>query len=230
MKFFLFSKISFEIPDPIALIECYCYQNDFYAKYDLLLEHRDRKIEDVNKIGARIKKEVLSECKKITERTKNLSIFKYVLDDFLDLIEKERAEQIKELNESVIQKLLKINGIGLSTTTKILHTLYPKIVPMIDNSLQNKYREKINNVWTKKRADEIFIDFYNNLKIESNRRNLNYIFNEVSKNNLKNLSRIRIFDILWWSYLKAVKQGDGSLFDITLWYYKLSVGGFICQE
>jgi len=205
MKFFLFSKISFEIPDPIALIECYCYQNDFYAKYDLLLEHRDRKIEDVNKIGARIKKEVLSECKKITERTKNLSIFKYVLDDFLDLIEKERAEQIKELNESVIQKLLKINGIGLSTTTKILHTLYPKIVPMIDNSLQNKYREKINNVWTKKRADEIFIDFYNNLKIESNRRNLNYIFNEVSKNNLKNLSRIRIFDILWWSYLKAEK-------------------------
>ena len=208
MKFFLFSKISFEIPDPIALIECYCYQNDFYAKYDLLLEHRDRKIEDVNKIGARIKKEVLSECKKITERTKNLSIFKYVLDDFLDLIEKERAEQIKELNESVIQKLLKINGIGLSTTTKILHTLYPKIVPMIDNSLQNKYREKINNVWTKKRADEIFIDFYNNLKIESNRKNLNYIFKEVSKNNLKNLSRIRIFDILWWSYLKAEKLGE----------------------
>jgi len=58
MKFFLFSKISFEIPDPIALIECYCYQNDFYAKYDLLLEYRDRKIEDVNKIGVRIKKEV----------------------------------------------------------------------------------------------------------------------------------------------------------------------------
>jgi hypothetical protein len=58
MKFFLFSKISFEIPNPIALIECYCYQNDFYAKYDLLLEYRDRKIEDVNKIDARIKKEV----------------------------------------------------------------------------------------------------------------------------------------------------------------------------
>ena len=53
MEFLLFSKISFEIPDPIALIECYCYQNDFYAKYDLLLEYRDRKIEDVNKIGVR---------------------------------------------------------------------------------------------------------------------------------------------------------------------------------
>ena len=199
MKFLLFSKISFEIPDPNALIECYCYQNDFYTKYDLLLEHRDRKIEDVNKIGARIKKEVLLECKKITESTKSLSIFKYNLEQFLDLKEKERDEQIKELNEFVIQELLKIKGIGLSTTSKILHTLYPKIIPMIDNPLQNKYREKINNVWTEKRADEIFINFYKNLQIERNRKNLNHIFNEISKNNLKNLSRIRIFDILWWS-------------------------------
>jgi len=205
MKFLLFSKISFEIPNPIALIEYYCHQNDFYTKYDLLLEYRDRKIEDVNKIGARIKKEVLLECKKITERTKNLSIFKYALDNFLDLAEKDRDEQVKELNESVIQKLLKINGIGLSTTTKILHTLYPKIIPMIDSLLQKKYREVINDGWTENKSDEIFIDFYKNLQIESNRENLNYIFKEVSKNNLKNLSKIRIFDILWWSYLKAEK-------------------------
>jgi len=203
MKFFLFSKISFEIPDPIALIECYCYQNDFYSKYDLLLEDRDRKIEDVNKIGARIKTDVLLECKIITERTNNLSIFKYNLEQFLDLEEKKRNGHIKELNDFVIQKLLKTRGIGLSTTTKILHTLYPKIIPIIDNHLQKKYREVINNVWTEKQADEIFIDFYKNLQIESNRKNLNHIFNEISKNNLKNLSRIRIFDILWWSYLKA---------------------------
>ena len=75
----------------------------------------------------------------------------------------------------------------------------------MDNPLQNKYREKINKIWTKKRADEILIDFYKNLQIESNRKNLNHIFNEISKNNLKDLSRIRIFDILWWSYLKAEK-------------------------
>jgi hypothetical protein len=203
MKFFLFSKIPFEIPEPITLIECYCYQNDFYAKYDLLLEHRDRKIEDVNKIGARIKKELLSECRKITESTKSLSIFKHDLDQFLSLEEKDRDEQIKELNESVIQKLLKINGIGLSKATKILHTLYPKIIPTIDSPLQKKYRQVINYVWTENKSDEIFIDFYKNLQIESNRKNLNHIFNEISKNNLKNLTRIRIFDILWWSYLKA---------------------------
>lgn len=202
MKFFLFSKISFEIPEPIALIECYCYQNDFYSKYDLL---EDKKIEDVNKIGARIKKEVLFECKVITESTKNLNIFKYTLEQFLSLEEKDRNEQIKELNDFVIQKLLKINGIGLSTTTKILHTLYPKIIPMIDRPLQKKYHEVINNVWTEKRADVIFIDFYKNLQIESNRKNLNYIFNKIFKNNLKSLSKIRILDILWWSYLKAEK-------------------------
>jgi len=202
MEFLLFSKIPFEIPEPIALIECYCYQNDIYSKYDLL---GDKKIEDVNKIGARIKKEVLLECKIITERTKSVNIFKYNLEQFLSLDEKDRNEQIKELNEFVIQKLLKIKGIALSTTTKILHTLYPNIIPMIDKPLQNKYREKINNVWTEKRADEIFIDFYNNLKKGSNRKNLNYIFDKLLENNIQHLSKIRIFDILWWSYLKAEK-------------------------
>jgi len=67
----------------------------------------------------------------------------------------------------------------------------------MDNPLQNKYREKINNVWTKKRADEILIDFYKNLQIESNRKNLNHIFNEIFKNNLKNLSRIREYSIFF---------------------------------
>ena len=200
MEFLLFSKIPFEIPDPIALIECYCYQNDIYSKYDLLEE---KKIENVNKIGARTKKEVLLECKIITESTKSLSIFKYNLEQFLDLEEKDRDKQIKELNKFVIQELLKIKGMGLSTATKILHTLYPKIIPMMDNPLQNKYREKINNLWTKKRADETFIDFYKNLQIESNRKNINYIFNKLLENNIQHLSKIRIFDILWWSYLKA---------------------------
>jgi hypothetical protein len=205
MKFFLFSKISFEIPEPIALIECYCYQNDIYSKYDLL---GDKKIEDVNKIGARIKKEVLLECKIITERTKSVNIFKYNIEQFLSLDEKDRNEQIKELNEFVIQKLLKINGIALSTTTKILHTLYPKIIPMIDSLLQKKYRQVINDGWTEKRADKIFIDFYNNLQIESNRKNLNYIFDKLLENNIQHLSKIRIFDILWWSYLKAERLGE----------------------
>jgi len=188
MEFFLFSKISFEIFDPIALIECYCYQNDFYSKYDL---PEDKIIEDVNKIGARIKTEVILECKIIIENANSLRIFKYHPGQFLDLEEEKRNAHIKGLNEFVIQKLLKINGVGLSTTTKTLHTLYPKIFPMIDSLLQKKYREKINNAWTEKRADEIFIDFYKNLKMGSNRKNLNYIFDKLLENNIQHL-RVRI--------------------------------------
>ncbi|MCK4419139.1 hypothetical protein KAV79_04980 [Candidatus Aerophobetes bacterium] len=130
MKFLLFSKISFEIFDPIALIECYCYQSDFYAKYDLL---KNRKVEDVNKIGARIKKELLPECEAVTERTKNLSIFTYNLDQFLNLDDKNRDDQINELNEMVIQELLK-------------YTLLPKIYLLLYWSFLErfKYYSRIN--------------------------------------------------------------------------------------
>ena len=200
MKFLLFSKISFEISDPIALIESYCYQNDFYAKYDLL---KNRKVEDVNKIGARINKELLPKCEAVTERTKNLSIFTYNLEQFLSIDDKDRDDQISELNKKVIQELLKINGIGFSKTTKILHTLYPNIIPMFDNALQNKYCEEINERWTEKKSDKIFIDFYKNLNEGCNRQNLTQIFKDISKNNLRGLTKVRIFDILWWSYLKS---------------------------
>lgn len=64
MRFYLFSKIAFEINEPITLIECYCYQSDFYSKYDVI---KDRTIEDVNKIGARLKHSTILECKKVLE-------------------------------------------------------------------------------------------------------------------------------------------------------------------
>jgi hypothetical protein len=75
-------------------------------------------------------------------------------------------------------------------------------MPMIDNPLQSKYRQ-INRDWNDNKTDQILIDYYNNLLIERNRRNLDKIETVLSKNNLKGLTRIRIFDILWWSYLKA---------------------------
>ena len=80
--------------------------------------------------------------------------------------------------------------------------IYPQIIPMIDNPLQSKYRQ-INRDWNENKTEQILIDYYNNLLIERNRRNLDKIETVISKNNLKGLTRIRIFDILWWSYLKA---------------------------
>lgn len=202
MKFTLFSKITFEVSHPITLIESYCFQNDFYSSYDLI---ENRNIEDVNKIGARISSKLLEQCKTIIDNSMNLGIFRYKesLDRYLKLSEKTRNKHIKDLNNQVIQKLLKVSKIGFSRATKILHTKYPKIIPMIDNPLQNKYRQEINQDWNKNKADQILIDYYNNLLIEDNRKNLDKIETIISKNNLKGLSRIRIFDILWWSYLKA---------------------------
>ena len=199
MKFTLFSKIPFEVSHPIALIESYCFQNDFFSSYDLL---KNRKIEDVNKIGARISYELLQKCKTVIKRSENLTLFKYDLDRFLKLNEKTRNKHIKRLNNQVIERLLILPKIGFSKATKILHTIYPKIIPMIDNPLQGKYRQ-INRDWNENKTDQILIDYYNNLLIERNRRNLDKIETVISKNNLKGLTRIRIFDILWWSYLKA---------------------------
>ena len=200
MKFFLFLKIPFEVSYPIALIESYCFQSDFYSNYDIL---SNRKVNDVNRIGARIKKKLLQKCDTLTKRTKNLRIFKYDLDRFLELSDKTRNDHIKEFNGEVIIKLLKIKGIGLSKATKVLHTLYPKIIPMIDNALQEEYRNEINSQWTEEQSNLILIDYYKNLRIDCNWKHITQIFNIISKNNLVNLTKLRIFDILWWSYLKA---------------------------
>ena len=199
MKFTLFSKIPFEVSHPIALIESYCFQNDFFPSYDLL---KNRKIEDVNKIGARISYALIQQCKTVMKRSEDLTLFKYDLDRFLKLNEKTRNKHIKHLNNQVIQRLLILPKIGFSKATKILHTIYPKIIPIIDNPLQSKYRQ-INRDWNENNTDQILIDYYNNLLNERNRRNLDKIETVISKNSLKGLTRIRIFDILWWSYLKA---------------------------
>ena len=76
MRFYLLSKITFEILNPITLIECYCYQSDFYSKYDVI---KNRTIEDVNKIGARLKHSTILECKKVLEDAGQLDIFQHNL-------------------------------------------------------------------------------------------------------------------------------------------------------
>lgn len=209
MKFLLFSKIPFEVFDPVALIESYCFQSDFYENYDLLLLKGKRKGEDANKIGARIGEEVLPECKIVTEGATDLRIFqydnKYGLDSFLELDDEAINDYVNELNERVIKKLLKIKTIGLSKATKVLHTLYPEIIPILDNALQEEYCKEINPHWTEEQSNRIFIDYYKNLGEGDNMQNLTPILKTISGNNLVCLTKVMIFDILWWSYLKAKK-------------------------
>jgi len=168
---------------------------------------RKREIEDVNKIGARIREKILPKCKAVTEGAKDLHIFqydKYGLDSFLELDDKTRSAYIDELDERIIAKLLEIKTIGLSKTTKVLHTLYPEIIPILDDNLQREYKG-INPQWMEERSNRIFIDYYKNLREGDNLQNLTQISETISENNLVCLTKVGIFDILWWSYLKAKK-------------------------
>ena len=199
MRFILFSKTEFEISDPVALIESYCFQSDFYKNYDLLLPARE--LEAVNRIGARIPKKLLRKYKGVIENSNNLPIFEYDsnFDEFLDLDDETICNHVRDLVD-VIRKLTEIDGIGLSKATKILHTRYPGIVPMIDNQLRNEYRQ-INKQW-KDEPSGILFGYYCNLKKEPNKRNLAQVYETVSRS-LPKLTKVRTFDILWWSFLKA---------------------------
>ncbi len=62
-----------------------------------------------------------------------------------------------------------------------------------------------NPEWQKGKFDHLLFDYYKSLKEECNEKNLNKIYDNI-KNRLVGLTKIRIFDILWWSYLKAEKM------------------------
>ena len=160
-------------------------------------------MDHVNKIGARISRELLQSIELIIEETKDLRIFRYDLDRFLKVDDATRSDHINELSEKVIKKLLGIKGIGLSRATKVLHTLYPEIIPMIDDALQDEYRSTINSRWTEKQPEQIIIAYYNNLKHGNNWQNLTEIFSQTRSSGILCLTKVRVFDILWWSYLKA---------------------------
>jgi hypothetical protein len=215
MKFILFSKVKFEVSDPVALIECYCFQSDFYKNYDLLLPARELKA--VSKIGARIQKDLLKNCDKVIESRNNLPIFRYDnnFDEFLDLDDETIGNHVREVSD-VIKNLMEIDGIGLPKATKILHTRYPGIIPMIDNQLRTEYRQ-INKEW-KDEPDRILLAYYHNLKEEPNKQNLTQVYETISKS-VPKLTKVRVFDILWWSFLKAktLKEKKGINWSTIKW-------------
>lgn len=202
MRFSLFQKIQFEVPNPIALIEAFCFQSDFYSSYDII---KDKKIDEVNRIGARIDLDLLPRCDEIVKKTKNLRIFHCDLDKFLAKSLDLRRSYIDEFDDKVINELLKVKegkqSVGLSKATKLLHTFYPGIIPILDNQLQKLYHSEIDRKW-KPGKSQIFSDYYENFRTQENQQNLGDISEKLSKNHL-NLTKVRIFDILWWSYLKS---------------------------
>jgi len=202
MRFSLFKQIGFEVSCPLAIIESFCYQSGFYSNFDLLTQ---RKVEDANKIGARIPKIIIPKIKKVTENTKDMAIFGNDIDSFINLNNNLRNDQIQEFTDKAILSLTNIKFIGLSKATKVYHTLYPKIIPMIDNPLQETYRQKINSLWSEEQPYQIFVDYYDNLKEKTNWHNISQLHEILSNNGLARITKMRIFDLLWWSFLKAEK-------------------------
>lgn len=196
----MFSKIHFSIQDPILLIEACCIQSDFYVNYDIITVDRERNIFDVNKIGGRTNENVLKKCSEVINDSA-VKITSYTLDSFTKLENIEKKDLIKELDTKIVKRLLPIKGIGLSKVTKILHTLFPEICPMIDNPLQQIYKQQINSLWKDDSLEEVLIQFYKNLANVENKNNINCLHRELTH---LNLTKIRIFDIIWWSYLKSL--------------------------
>ncbi|MEK6682448.1 MAG: hypothetical protein AABY79_10845, partial [Nitrospirota bacterium] len=195
MQFTLFNRISFEITYPIALIEAVCIQHNFYRTYDLV---ENRTIRLANKIGAR--GFPLQEAQGVIDKYNNLSLLNCGNIDKLWLKRpEERKAYIKEFANTAINALCRINSICLTKATKIYHTLYPQIIPMIDNQLQEKYKEILKSENRDFSISQLFIDFYQTLY--DNKENIDKIHNVISQNNI-GLSKVRVFDIIWWSCLK----------------------------
>lgn len=200
MTFHLFSKIGFEINDPVSLIEYCCFQNDFYGNYDLILKARKRKVSETNKIGARIRIDKIKKCETLIETTtETVSLLQYDLDKFLNLPVEVKNSCIQELDEKIFSKFLNI--VGFSQATKILHTLYPEIMPIIDNPLQELYRKEIRIGW-KQEVSPILSDYFENFRYQENMEQVNEIHKVLSSRGIV-LTKIRVFDILWWSFLKS---------------------------
>jgi len=75
------------------------------------LNKGSRAIEDVNKIGARINQDSLSECRKIIAQYENIPILEYNLANFLEEEHETRELHIADLSR-LVTELDRVEGIG----------------------------------------------------------------------------------------------------------------------
>ena len=206
MIFTLFKDIVFDVKYPEALIEAYCFQSDFYAKYDLKRPEGDGSFEFVRFIGTRIEKDTLEKCRTEIDRCRDFGMFKMDLDTFLNQNPQETRDQLISKLAVLAGNLDDIPGVGFSKATKILHTRYPKIIPIIDNPLQKEYKrlaKEQKREWKRDYWYQLLKDYYDNFLEKETFDNLDRLHTSLS---FLKLTKVRIFDILWWSFLKSKNQ------------------------
>ena len=128
------------------------------------------------------------------------------------MIPRARAKLVLELSK-LVTSLDNIPGVGFSKATKVLHTRYPEIIPMIDNPLQKEYGE-LRPEWKKGDWYQLLKDYYNNLLEKETSNNLQDLRTRLSH---LNLTKVRIFDILWWSFLKSKNPKNKGIKWKTIW-------------
>lgn len=200
LRFTLFNRIVFDVKYPDALIEAYCFQCNFFAKYDLKRPEGDRRFEFVRYIGARLEPEVLDRCKAQINQYKDFNeVDEKGLDWFLKIATTEERNHFTSRLAELTHELDRVPRVSFSKATKILHTRYPNIIPIIDNRFQEEYRTP-PRPWKKGDLHQLFKDYYENFMVKETWDNLDELHTNLS--NL-NLTKVRIFDILWWSFLKS---------------------------
>lgn len=193
MEFTLFRKISFKINNPLTLIEAYCIQNNFYRNYDIV---QPRTIQLVSQIGGRPNFDVIR-AQRVVNKYRNLELLRLDIDTLFNQELDVREQYITDFVNGAISSLDNLHGIALPVATKIYHTLYPEIIPMIDNPLKEEYIRIKGITRRQLQFDKLFIDYYKTFK--SNKENINKLYGQLSS---QRLTKVRIFDIIWWSFLK----------------------------
>ena len=201
MIFTLFKDIRFKVAEPESLIEAYCFQSNFYSKYDFERPDGDERYKRVRFIGARIEKPVVDKCRSLISQYGDISVIdEKGLDWLLKKATNEERDRFISMLSQLTHKLDDVPLVGLSRATKILHTRYPEVIPMVDNPLQKEYKE-LRPEWRNGDWHQmLFKDYYDNLLEKATSDRLKELHERLLH---LNLTKVRIFDILWWSFLKS---------------------------
>ncbi len=169
--------------NPIAIINKYYNDNPQFILYDVPLNNFKMK---VNKYRGIISKASVLGLKRIDSK-------RWVKSE-----KKLREEQY----EIILTLFKKKNNIGYyATITKILHLLFPEIVPIIDKKVkkavkQSKMYSFYHNV-LKNELISIILVILND--VEKNKTRLKKICKSINNCNEVNITPLRAWDILIWS-------------------------------
>lgn len=185
---------------PDVLITALTLIDPFYEKYDKPeAENVEEAISRANKgMGTRIQikgPEKKLNDEEIEARNRKIENLREKIKD------KEPGDLIKTVETQWDKwKDKKKRGIGFVQLTKVLHKLFPRKCPMVDNSIA----EQLYGTSSEECLQKIYDDFEKNEKEEK----IKNVKSQLPEELQKHLTPLRIFDILLWLIAKWKKKED----------------------